>query len=748
MNQLRPHLQPISQICPLHQEPIKGICLTKEKCSQRLLCRTCRRTHDKNHLNHYEELEDLIGGNLVNDLLNDFEQLICKIDAQASQSSKTIQILSQQTETLFNKIQQQFCQKLAFSKNIILDDINQKFRFTNSIRQIAVNSIEELLKANKIITNGGFQPLYVLENLIQVVGQVQLSKEKLINDPEMNTQQINELAAIYLDSSVSNNILQQVMTSVDQVLQNITEGLMSKKPKQPNLLFPSFELEKQKFPNQFKIDSMGILQKKNDLMNIEPNLIQPVNTSLTNYSSNQSNILNLNSHSELQTIDTFKDQTKISNSFENFVFKSPGKVLSDDFGFSFPQQNLDTQAQLNGTFQMKNPFNNMTSSISSLYHQNNPIDSIQASDFVNGTNISDPNNIESQFSSQPFQKNQLFLSQKPSLRKVTPIKDQSIFQQISGGIQNVPKEEIFDNFGYQVNNNQIQSNKILEELASNSSQNMFLNHSYNSDHLSTNKSEITQRIFGLHQPSEEAQKNSGERFSHAMQLENEPTQKTTSTPKLNSQHLLEIFEQANKNIHSSEQLNINSILGVQLNQPLMKISQETLYRSNDFKKRQTPQKLKEIKSGFNKENINILEFQGSLQTQHKNILFGGMVYIHTKQQLVTAGREGVIQVWNIHRKKNLYTFNAHKGDIFTLFYIQDKGILVSSGMDSTIKIWDCQNEYKLINSFKKSNYPAYALEFIFDMNLIACGGEDGQVYFWNIETSKEAYPIKTSNSKI
>src|SRR4051812_31882463 len=91
--------------CHTHQEPIKGICLSQNKCNIRLLCRTCRKNHDNSHLNHYEELEDLTKAVIVNDLIKEFTEMIRNIDNHNQISSANTQTLIGKIESMFSAIQ-------------------------------------------------------------------------------------------------------------------------------------------------------------------------------------------------------------------------------------------------------------------------------------------------------------------------------------------------------------------------------------------------------------------------------------------------------------------------------------------------------------------------------------------------------------------------------------------------------------------------------------------------------------------
>ena len=210
--------------CAVHKEPIKGICLFHENCFDRLLCRKCRQLHDNSHLNYYEELDDIFNGSLVNDLADELSKSINKIDNQNFNAQKTNQAFINQVDQCFQQILEDINQRLIEAKAMIINTANLKIENNNKLKEkllLAVNDINHIY-GNAVIAK--FQPVYVLEDLIQIIcdnikyknsisGSSNGNHDDGINAKDYNFNDVN-IQNIFQHTKISHEkIMEQILSS-------------------------------------------------------------------------------------------------------------------------------------------------------------------------------------------------------------------------------------------------------------------------------------------------------------------------------------------------------------------------------------------------------------------------------------------------------------------------------------------------------------------------------------------------------
>jgi len=695
MNSTRPQFPQGQLICPLHPpEPIKGVCLAKGSCENRFLCRHCRRTHDNNHLNLYEELEELLNGNLAGDIMKGFAGIMNNIENQNVQSNRNIQRLGKQVETLFDRIQQFVSQKLTQTKHAILEDIQSKFTVNNhKIKNAILKAQEDLETSFMNASNQSFRSIPSLENLVHVICSTDSLRQSLAEDPSLDSKSINELAEKYLDPPTLNLMLKNVQSSFEGVCQDITDKLLSKRVMENKVPKNNNFSEVGRALNQ-DLKQRGF-QRSEEVIELpqEPQTMSFTNSPFAKFSfaqlKNQGNGLGFAPNPNL--LKDVSNQAGSKSPVKPFGNKSPSKIFLNDFGSNNTDSNNSFLKQQNQATQ--SPF----------------------------------------LKSQPqFSFNSQFQAEETP---ITPISEGSKLQTIPGfATTNFSLSKPSPTRSHKSSSffqNRLGFNDILTNARSGRS--------------STMKGDIMNSNNSLYQGQEE-------NSFHSMQLENEGRRSSKSpVPKHGAQDLLKIFQKADQNASS----------GDPLNQPLMKLSQNpieidddpvtpTVSKSaliNDPRKRQiTPQK--SSRGTSLKRSGEVVEFERSINTRHKQILFGAMIHISSRNQLITAGSEGMIKIWDLQKNQNIYSFTAHKGEIFRLFYIEEKDMLVSSGLDNLVYVWDCRNQYKQVSYFKRHAGPVYALEYLPDQNSVVSGGEDSHLRFWTVENGKEGSPMKTSDLKI
>ena len=220
--------QPLNVLCRRHQEYVKGICFFNGVCSERLLCRSCRRTHDNNHLNSYESLEDLLSGNLVNDITRDLNQLLKEAEHQNITFQKNNQHAINQIDSLFTQIQNHILQRLVEVRNNLVQSINQKLQDHIKFKDTLIIFRDEIDQAYRVAINSNFQPHHIVEDLVRVLFEAQNYRNDINNDPQARFKQAFDVSLI--SSALSRGLVQHVKTSLDQICTDIEESLFPPPP--------------------------------------------------------------------------------------------------------------------------------------------------------------------------------------------------------------------------------------------------------------------------------------------------------------------------------------------------------------------------------------------------------------------------------------------------------------------------------------------------------------------------------------
>ena len=221
----QPHAQPIrSPICLKHNEAVKGVCFFPGLCEGRLICRTCRKSHDSNHLNHYEELEDLINGNLVYDVKTDFDNLMKVIDSQDFAYENNSRLLLGQIDYLFKEIQTHILQKLEQTRDTLSGIINKKLEKNQMLKQRLTDSLNEMTSHYEKAIGSNFSPQSTANDMVQSLCNAQAIRDSTKADPELQAQQTIEYNITHLATMTSGSLFQQIKLSLDQIYQDIVSS--------------------------------------------------------------------------------------------------------------------------------------------------------------------------------------------------------------------------------------------------------------------------------------------------------------------------------------------------------------------------------------------------------------------------------------------------------------------------------------------------------------------------------------------
>ena len=137
-----------------------------------------------------------------------------------------------------------------------------------------------------------------------------------------------------------------------------------------------------------------------------------------------------------------------------------------------------------------------------------------------------------------------------------------------------------------------------------------------------------------------------------------------------------------------------------------------------------------------------------IKTNHRQIMYGGLAAVHQGKNLITAGCDGFIKIWDSKNGNLLNTFKAHDTDIFKIYCIEERGLLLTASGDGLIKIWNIDDLSKMFKIYKAHKGHVYSMEYLYDLRLMASGGEDEILRIWDIEKLQETHLIKTKDGKI
>jgi WD40 repeat protein len=108
------------------------------------------------------------------------------------------------------------------------------------------------------------------------------------------------------------------------------------------------------------------------------------------------------------------------------------------------------------------------------------------------------------------------------------------------------------------------------------------------------------------------------------------------------------------------------------------------------------------------------------------------------KNLVSAGADGAIKLWNTATGKEIKSMQGHDGDVTAVAFSPDGRFLVSGGRDGTVRLWDMKSG-KERNALNTPDYNR-SVSFVGyspDGRYIVARGDDEIVRLWNVATSQE-----------
>jgi WD40 repeat protein len=101
-------------------------------------------------------------------------------------------------------------------------------------------------------------------------------------------------------------------------------------------------------------------------------------------------------------------------------------------------------------------------------------------------------------------------------------------------------------------------------------------------------------------------------------------------------------------------------------------------------------------SGTSEVTLWDLQANQRIASLGKSALVGQMAFSNDGEVLLTANRDGTIQVYDVARREELSTLQGHTEEVTALAFTADDKRLASASHDKTIKLWDVATGQELL----------------------------------------------------
>jgi len=93
------------------------------------------------------------------------------------------------------------------------------------------------------------------------------------------------------------------------------------------------------------------------------------------------------------------------------------------------------------------------------------------------------------------------------------------------------------------------------------------------------------------------------------------------------------------------------------------------------------------------------------------------------RRLVSGGNEGTLFVWDVHRRKPIWSHRGHEGPAREVTFSPDGTVVASSGADQTVRVWTAEAGELVLHSTRHEG-EVMSLAFSPDGALLASSGAD------------------------
>ncbi|PMB70836.1 putative E3 ubiquitin ligase complex SCF subunit sconB [Beauveria bassiana] len=101
--------------------------------------------------------------------------------------------------------------------------------------------------------------------------------------------------------------------------------------------------------------------------------------------------------------------------------------------------------------------------------------------------------------------------------------------------------------------------------------------------------------------------------------------------------------------------------------------------------------------------------------------------------LVSASKDGVINVWSLDKSECIQELSAHEGAVRCLGVDQSRHLLVSGSSDRTVRVWNIERGFHCERVLRGHAGAVFCLGVQSEQGVVASGGEKGMLMLWNIE---------------
>lgn len=140
-------------------------------------------------------------------------------------------------------------------------------------------------------------------------------------------------------------------------------------------------------------------------------------------------------------------------------------------------------------------------------------------------------------------------------------------------------------------------------------------------------------------------------------------------------------------------------------------------------------------------NINDQKLINELMDGHQDVILSIDVS-SDNSKLISAGRDGIICLWDLNNDQIITRLNYHKGVVTAVKFSPDNKYILSGGSDKQIVLYDLINS-KETTIFSGHTDHILSVDFHPSGNIIASSAADGHVILWSTKTGER---ISTINS--
>lgn len=108
--------------------------------------------------------------------------------------------------------------------------------------------------------------------------------------------------------------------------------------------------------------------------------------------------------------------------------------------------------------------------------------------------------------------------------------------------------------------------------------------------------------------------------------------------------------------------------------------------------------------------------------------------------IATAGRSGLVALWDAYTKANIKVFQAHYAPVSALSFNADDTLMATGGHDHVTRIWDISSGKRLSLLQGHTRY-INAVSFSPDGKRLTTASDDQTIRFWDVETSAMLFTL-------